>query len=242
MGNESTTITTPTVVRQTQEPQALDGRIWINPSGGNSGNNTERYIYNRDNNAWELDTAIGPDTPTKEVDGAVWRDTSKDPPKSNVYSTDTASWEGVISGNTLSASATGKYNFYGDGTLSWSNGDDNDGVERTVTAESTETVTFDLPAEYEDPGIMTGVMVEAYASSGGHEIDSITLNLSDASTISNNFGGTNSIDYEADISGGLYVDSIDITATNGNVTDEQVVYANIRYYTPAVAPHTHPLE
>jgi hypothetical protein len=101
MGNTSTTITTPTVVRQTKEPQALDGRIWINPKGGNSSNNTERYIYNADVKAWELDTAIGKDTPTKQIDGSIWQDTSVDPTTTRVYDGGTSSWEklGLESGH-----------------------------------------------------------------------------------------------------------------------------------------------
>lgn len=65
------------VKRQTSEPtNPEDGTIWINPSGGASGNNTERYTWNADSNAWELTNAVGPDTPLYEVTGSLWRDTN----------------------------------------------------------------------------------------------------------------------------------------------------------------------
>jgi hypothetical protein len=92
MGGETTTITVPTVVRTENEPQAVDGRIWINPSGGVNGNNTERYIYNADTTAWELDTSIGPDTPTKEIDGSLWQDSSVNPTTTRIYDSESNSW------------------------------------------------------------------------------------------------------------------------------------------------------
>lgn len=65
------------VVRQDTEPTyKVDGMLWVNPTGGNSGNNRERYTYNSDTDSWELSNSSGPDTPLHAVGGSLWRDTT----------------------------------------------------------------------------------------------------------------------------------------------------------------------
>lgn len=66
-----------TFARQTAEPGSpADGFLWINPAGGANGNNSERYYWNADTDVWELDSAVGPDSPLHPVSGATWRDTA----------------------------------------------------------------------------------------------------------------------------------------------------------------------
>lgn len=82
-------------VRQTVEPgNPLDGMMWINPAGGASGNNSERYLWNRSASAWELTSATGPDMPLYPAAGAVWRDTSTGTSKQNADGTD-AGWSNM---------------------------------------------------------------------------------------------------------------------------------------------------
>lgn len=65
-----------TVARQTSEPSnPLDGFLWINPEGGDLGNNVERYLYNGGTGSWELLDSTGPDTPLYAAAGASWTDT-----------------------------------------------------------------------------------------------------------------------------------------------------------------------
>jgi len=150
MGNESTTITTPTVVRQTQEPQALDGRIWINPSGGDSGNNTERYIYNSGTTAWELDTSIGPDNPTKAIDGSLWQDTSVNPTTTRVYDEGGSSWEklGLDPGHTNPTYDSGE-----DGTIDYA---DNAGNADNLDGNSAGDLTNRLRAYSKSENVPAG--------------------------------------------------------------------------------------
>lgn len=77
MTGNSTPITQRYTVRQATEPtRAGPPWTWINPQGGASGNNQERYIYNDDTDAWELDKSVGPDTPSRPASGALWRNTT----------------------------------------------------------------------------------------------------------------------------------------------------------------------
>lgn len=78
--------------RQTTTPvNAPDGAIWINPAGGVSGNNKERYLYDLSADSWDLLSSVGPDTPLRESVGASWRDTSIG--RQNVY--DGGSWQSI---------------------------------------------------------------------------------------------------------------------------------------------------
>lgn len=92
MGLGSTGITTRFISRQTSEPaNPVDGFLWINPSGGANGNNTERAIWNKSAGAWELTNSVGPDAPNYASVGALWRDTANGQQK--VY--DGAAWQNV---------------------------------------------------------------------------------------------------------------------------------------------------
>lgn len=76
MPQDTTAIQQRYSFRQDSEPSgAPDAATWINPTGGASGNNVERYTYNRESDVWELVSSVGPDTPTRETVGATWRDT-----------------------------------------------------------------------------------------------------------------------------------------------------------------------
>lgn len=92
MGQETTAIQERFIVRSTSEPgDPLPGMLWINPEGGASGNNSERYIWNDDAGSWELDSSVGPDTPDYPASGASWRDTANS--QSKVY--DSGAWVNV---------------------------------------------------------------------------------------------------------------------------------------------------
>jgi hypothetical protein len=80
------------VRRQPTEPgRQLDGMTWINPSGGASGNNSERYTFNGDSDTWELFLAVGPDSPDYAVDGSLWSDTGAG--ESKVYDASVPRWQ-----------------------------------------------------------------------------------------------------------------------------------------------------
>lgn len=88
----SRSLTQPYILRQTDTPNGpSDGLLWINPSGGANGNNSERYIYDGANSEWELTNSVGPDAPLYAVSGAMWRDTANS--KQKVY--DGSSWVNV---------------------------------------------------------------------------------------------------------------------------------------------------
>lgn len=79
-----------TFARQATEPgRPVDGFLWVNTQGGNLGNNTERYYWNSDTDSWELESAVGPDTPLYAVSGSTWRDTANS--TANQY--DGAAWQ-----------------------------------------------------------------------------------------------------------------------------------------------------
>jgi hypothetical protein len=64
-------------VRQDSAPNSKGPPwTWINPAGGQNGNNRETYLWNDTAGQWELELSTGGDTPTREVDGSLWRDTS----------------------------------------------------------------------------------------------------------------------------------------------------------------------
>lgn len=93
MTGQSTPIQARYTVRQETEPNAAGPPwTWINPAGGQSGNNSETYIYNDDTGNWELARSSGPDTPLRPAVGATWRDTSNGVFKNNADGTD-AGWE-----------------------------------------------------------------------------------------------------------------------------------------------------
>lgn len=76
MPSSSQTIQQRYTVVQDSEPKS-GGPPWEwvsrNPS---SGNDFERYLYNEDTGSWELDKAVGPNTPNNPSNGATWRDTT----------------------------------------------------------------------------------------------------------------------------------------------------------------------
>jgi hypothetical protein len=66
-----------TVARQTEQPaRVIDGFQWVNPMGGQNGNNSETYVWNGDSRSWQLIRSTGPDTPLYSAAGATWTDTS----------------------------------------------------------------------------------------------------------------------------------------------------------------------
>lgn len=106
MTQQSQPISKRYVVRQENEPNNPGPPwVWINPTGGQNGNNSERYIYNDDTDSWELDNSSGPDTPLHPSSGALWRDTSAGKQKSydggwNIIGvTDHTNLSGVNPGN-----------------------------------------------------------------------------------------------------------------------------------------------
>jgi len=93
---DTTNIPRVSIVRQDAEPQRkLDGMLWITESGGQNGNNIERYVYDKSSATWELIRSHGPDTPRYPAAGASWRDTSAG--KSKEY--DGSAWVNVIGDN-----------------------------------------------------------------------------------------------------------------------------------------------
>ena len=91
-GMESRPINARYVRRQPTEPgRKLDGMTWINPEGGQSGNNSERAVWNGDAGQWELLLSVGPDTPLHAVEGSRWSDTGNG--ESKRYTG--AAWEGI---------------------------------------------------------------------------------------------------------------------------------------------------
>ena len=108
MGLNSQPISDRRVVRQDAEPsRKLDGMIWINPTGGNNGNNLEWYSYAKSSGSWELWLSHGPDDPLYDKEGALWSDTAND----NTKVFDGAAWSniGVSDHSNLSNVTSGQH-------------------------------------------------------------------------------------------------------------------------------------
>lgn len=85
----------PATVRRTDEPPSAGPPwTWINPEGGDAGNNAERYNYDESTDSWELTYATGPDTPLNPAEGAQWRDTGEGQQKVNTDGTDSG-WQSI---------------------------------------------------------------------------------------------------------------------------------------------------
>lgn len=104
MPSQSHTLQTRYTVVQDSEPDS-GGPPWEwvsrNPS---SGNDLERYIYNEGTSSWDLDKAVGGNTPNNPSKGATWRDTLNGTQKVydggwvNIGVTDHSNLSNVLSG------------------------------------------------------------------------------------------------------------------------------------------------
>lgn len=134
----STGISTRFISRQTSEPaNPADGFLWINPSGGANGNNTERYTWNKGAGTWELTNAVGPDSPNYATEGALWRDTANS--KQKVY--DGAAWQNVgVTDHANLSNVTANQHHTPDHTILSNVGPDQHHASPTVVASGTVSV------------------------------------------------------------------------------------------------------
>lgn len=168
----STSLNPPMVVRQdTAPPRPIDGMLWINPTGGANGNNSERYIYNGSTDSWELTNAVGPDSPNYTANGALWRDTGNGVQK--VYD---EGW------NTIGMNHTGAY-----GYLS---------ADQTISSATYTQVQFDA-TNYDPDGAFDTANHEYVAPSDGKYVIILNTRWSQFTTgnISINRIRVNTTDY-----------------------------------------------
>lgn len=155
MAFETTPINPRAFSRQTSEPSnVIDGFLWVNPAAGANGGNNERYYWNESDAVWELDSAVGPDTPSYAVSGSIWRDTSVSAAKQY----DGVAWQnmGVTDHSNLTNVTASQHHAAPTGGITvggfaeaWRDGDDTTsvGVKNTTTQFGTN-----LHLDYDDNG------------------------------------------------------------------------------------------